>query len=409
MSKENKPDRDLDNLEHQHNQLKDELRTARAKIEQYQQIFDLLPEYIFGIDENGKYLLANKRLADELNVPHGEMEGKMDYEVISNEEELNTHRDIREKVLSTGKPIYIPEFLATNRHGEKIPVEIRRIPYIDTVTGMRAVLGTASDITERKRIEQELFDKRCMENDIQIARTIQQGLLPGTNPSIPCFEIAGWNQPADDTGGDYYDWLELPGNQFAFTIADASGHGIGPALMAAVCRAYMRASHAMGEDLENMMTKVNNLLADDLKDGRFITAVVAILDTNEKLLNVYSAGHAPLFFYNAKNDEVEIWDADDIPLGIETRHQSVSPRKIQFDIGDMFVLLTDGFFSLGSFASDSECIGHISSLIHQHNEESSQELINILYRELSRDSNSAQQSDDLTAVVLKCQSDSLSS
>ena len=337
----------FDGLELQYNKLMYEHRKLKAKVEQYQQILDLLPEYIFGIDENGKYLLANKRLADEFNVPLSEMEGKMDYEVIADTEELNSHRKMRQIVLDTNEPVHIPEFLATNRDGKKIPVEIRRIPYVDNISGLRAVLGTAIDISERKQVEKELFEKKSLEKDIEIARSIQQDLLPDNDPVIKDFEIAGWNQPADDTGGDYYDWLELPNNELAFTIADASGHGVGPALMAAVCRAYMRASHAIGERLGAMMTNVNNLLTDDLKNGRFITAVVGILNPSTKTLDIYSAGHAPLFFYKADEGLVETMGADDIPLGIEKKTQQVNPRIIKFNPGDLFVMVTDGFFSLG--------------------------------------------------------------
>ena len=403
MSDKNKTKENFDLLERQYNKLLYEHRVLKARLEQYQQIFDLLPEYIFGIDENGQYLLANKQLADEFNVPVNEMEGKMDYEVIADEEELKSHQQMREKVLATGEPVYIPEFLATNRDGNKIPVEIRPIPYVDSVTGLSAVLGTTMEITERKRIEKELIKKKNMEKDIEIARAIQQGLLPDSEPVIEGFEISGWNQPADDTGGDYYDWLELPEGELAFTIADASGHGVGPALMAAVCRAYMRASHAGGEKLESMMANVNNLLADDLKDGRFITAVVGILYPQKHTLDIYSAGHAPLFFYNAAKDIVETWGADDIPLGIEKKSKKVSPRTVTFSPGDLFVMLTDGFFSLGlPDESEKVIIEKIKSTIYEYHSLVPKDFISSIYDKLNHASNNSIQQDDLTAVVLKC-------
>jgi serine phosphatase RsbU (regulator of sigma subunit) len=74
-----------------------------------------------------------------------------------------------------------------------------------------------------------------LEHDLGVARSIQQSLLPGTMPLIKGFEIAGWNQPADQTGGDYYDWQLLPDGKVVVALADVTGHGIGPALLASVC------------------------------------------------------------------------------------------------------------------------------------------------------------------------------
>src|SRR6185503_4643035 len=79
-------------------------------------------------------------------------------------------------------------------------------------------------------------------HDLDIARSIQQNLLPTKSPGMDQFEVAGWNQPADQTGGDYFDWQELPDGRFAISLGDATGHGIGPALVMASCRAYARAS-----------------------------------------------------------------------------------------------------------------------------------------------------------------------
>ena len=79
-------------------------------------------------------------------------------------------------------------------------------------------------------------------HDIDIARSIQHGLLPASPPQLEHFDVAGWNQPANQTGGDYFDWQLLPDGQLAISVGDATGHGIGPALVSTLCRAYARAS-----------------------------------------------------------------------------------------------------------------------------------------------------------------------
>ncbi len=106
-----------------------------------------------------------------------------------------------------------------------------------------------------------------IERDLSAAQTIQRALLPRCAPNIAGFDIAGWNRPADQTGGDYYDWQMLPDGNWIITLADVSGHGIGPALVTAACRAYMRASSVHDGDLASLTTRINRLLIDDLPRG----------------------------------------------------------------------------------------------------------------------------------------------
>ena len=85
----------------------------------------------------------------------------------------------------------------------------------------------------------------AIQHDLEVARSIQQSLLPKGRPQIVGFDIAGWNQPADDTGGDYFDWTTLPSGRVVVSLADVTGHGIGPALLAAVCHAYARSNFSI--------------------------------------------------------------------------------------------------------------------------------------------------------------------
>ncbi|HZZ43809.1 MAG TPA: SpoIIE family protein phosphatase, partial [Tepidisphaeraceae bacterium] len=154
-----------------------------------------------------------------------------------------------------------------------------------------------------------------MEYDLNIARSIQMGLLPQGKLKVEGYDIAGWSRPAEQTGGDYYDWVELPGGKWMFTIADATGHGIGPALLVAACRAYVRAVALRGDSLEGMVRRVDELIAADVPAGRFITAAVAVLEAGENRVSLYSAGQAPIYFYSAGRGRVESLEADQPPLG----------------------------------------------------------------------------------------------
>ncbi len=401
MAKKN-PNEELSNLEHQYNKLMHEFRDLKSHIEQYQQILDILPEFIFGFDEDGKCLIANKSFAAVYGTTVNEMVGKFDYEFTPSSVDLKSHQAIRAKVLETGEPIYIPEIEIVDAEGNKRLAEIRRIPYANVRSGIKAVLGTAGNISERKHIEKELLAKELIEEDLKIARNIQKGLLPPNNPTIEGFELTGFNQPADATGGDYYDWLRLPDDRYVIMLADATGHGVGPALMVAVCRAYMRASHASGQSLEAVMLRVNNLLTEDMQEGRFITAVVGILNPKDKTIELYSAGHAPIFIYRADNKMIEMSDADDMPLGIVEKTKPVNSRILKLSSGDQLILITDGFYEWTNQDGEQYGIKRLKSAITSLSSKSPDNLIKGLYQYVEEFVQGTKQSDDLTAVVLKC-------
>jgi Stage II sporulation protein E (SpoIIE) len=203
----------------------------------------------------------------------------------------------------------------------------------------RHVIAALAEAETRRKLDR-------IEYDLNIARSIQMGLLPKRPPSVKGYDIAGWSQPAEQTGGDYYDWLELPGGKILFTIADATGHGIGPALLVAACRAYFRAIAVHDDPLEEIAQQVDALIAVDVPDGRFITAAIALLDPTEHRLSLYSAGHAPLYHYSATTNQVTSLDADQPPLGCWPKEDNPlsMARIIPLSPGDSLVLVTDGFF-----------------------------------------------------------------
>jgi hypothetical protein len=129
----------------------------------------------------------------------------------------------------------------------------------------------------RKHLEAALHEAEIqrqlkeVEHDMGIARSIQQSLLPTSSPEIDGMEISGWNLPADATGGDYFDWKRMRDGRLVITLADVTGHGIGPALLASVCRAYARSSFDTQDDLLNAMQRINQYFGEDLPAGSFAT------------------------------------------------------------------------------------------------------------------------------------------
>jgi len=241
-----------------------------------------------------------------------------------------------------------------------------------------------------------------LEHDLGVARSIQRSLLPTVAPQIEGFEIAGWNQPADQTGGDYYDWYALADGKVLVALADVTGHGLGPALLASVCRAYARANFTTGGiGLLSAMERVNSLLARDLKEGRFVTFVTAVCGPGSSHVQLLSAGHGPLLLYFLKEDRFEEKGAQGVPLGISPSLGSEPPLTIELNPGDILLLATDGFFEWANAQGEQFETTRVKNTIRASRDKPANEIISALYRAVVEFSGGTKQQDDLTAVVIK--------
>ncbi len=263
---------------------------------------------------------------------------------------------------------------------------------------------TANLRSHIERLSEERAGREKIERDLDLAREIQHGLLPKEPPVTPGFEVAGWNRPADKTGGDYFDWLELGDERTIFTLADVTGHGIGPALIVAVCRAYMRAAASTGHaSLSEAVARANELLSVDIPEGRFVTAAIGVLSCETATLELISAGQAPLLFYESASRRVHCWPANEIPLGVASGLAFDESRTIAFAPGDVLVLTTDGFMEWQNAEGEQFGTARLEAFLAEHHALPPAELIERLHETVLEHAGGVEQNDDLTALVIRKQ------
>jgi len=240
-----------------------------------------------------------------------------------------------------------------------------------------------------------------VQHDLDIARSIQQSLLPRVRPRLAGFEVAGWNHSADATGGDYFDWKQLPDGRLVVTMADVTGHGIGPALLASICRAYSRASFNVEDGLPTTLQRINQSFGEDLTNGSFATFVAVICQAGNDQVQVFSAGHGPLLAYSSRTNRFEEILPQSIPLGLMPNLEVDPPKLLELQPGDLLLLITDGFFEWANPAGEEFGTERLSETIRRVSHLPPEEIIAELYSAVLTFANGSKQRDDLTAVVIK--------
>lgn len=284
--------------------------------------------------------------------------------------------------------------------------ELRRLVDSDrTETGELAhsFLAMRSQLVEHVRTLTEVTaEKERMSSQLNIARRIQRGLLPTTAPTVPGFEIAGWSEAADQTGGDYYDWSLTPDGQLIVTIADVTGHGIGPAIMASVCRAYARATLRGSAPLTSLLEQLNRLVHADTRGEQFVTFLAGVLDPAERTMLVASAGHGPVLLHRADGSPIEELATQGVPLGIMDDMSMDPVSVVRFSPGDVLLLISDGFFEWMDVQGQQFGIERLADALRSAASLPPSEIIESIHRAVVEFTAGTEQPDDMTAVVVKC-------
>src|SRR6185503_18239913 len=229
------------------------------------------------------------------------------------------------------------ETMGLRKDAVEIPIEVS---FTDMeLNGERRFVGFIRDITERKRAERELQENQ---EQFRVAREIQQRLFPKGAPQLPGYDIAGVSYPAEATGGDYFDYLPMLNDRLGIILGDVTGHGVGPALLMAETRAYLRVLTGRREDVGEILTRANGVLAEDVGTERFVTLFMARLDPATRLLAYASAGHPTAYLLDASGKIKTMLPRTGVPLGIRPDTEYVSSPEIPLEPGDIFLVLTDG-------------------------------------------------------------------
>ncbi|NIT56559.1 MAG: SpoIIE family protein phosphatase, partial [Aliifodinibius sp.] len=340
--------------------------------------------------KNGVIEYANQAIEKMTDYRIEEIIGQTPRIFKSGHHNRNFYRKLWNTILS-GKP-FKSTIANKKKNGELYWVQNTITPMKDPEGNITSFVSVMKDITELKRQqERELL--------LNVASEIQQGLY-NSNISIPGFDIAGANYPADATSGDYYDIIPTQDGHFWIAMGDVCGHGIGSALIMAETRAYLRAFTKTESDPGKVLTLLNEELVADLNPYHYVTLILAKIDTNRHVLEYAGAGHVPAFVLNASGEVVNVLRSEGIPLGFKSGELFHKNESIEITPNNILVFLTDGVTE--AHTTDFKEFGakRAISVIKRYRQSDSSEIIKHLYTEIRRFIHN-NQDDDITALLCK--------
>jgi sigma-B regulation protein RsbU (phosphoserine phosphatase) len=250
-----------------------------------------------------------------------------------------------------------------------------------------------------------LIERERMQLSLNLAKEVQQNLLPKENLKVNGFDISGKSVYCDETGGDYYDFISIGDNNkqvIGVAIGDVSGHGIPSALLMASVRSSLRQRASLPGTIAKIISDVNRQLVKDVEDsGQFMTMFFLTLDTASRQLEWVRAGHDPGFVYDPGSDSFSELGGSGIALGVDAEWIYEDYKKTDFSNGQIIFLSTDGIWEARN--KKGEMLGKepILNAIRQNSSSDAGQIVDAIFAILYKFIGDAKIEDDITSVVIK--------
>ncbi|HEX4129053.1 MAG TPA: SpoIIE family protein phosphatase [Pirellulales bacterium] len=231
----------------------------------------------------------------------------------------------------------------------------------DDLDVLASVACQAAVAVENAQLHEAAMDRRALERDLHLAHIVQQGILPSAPPRVPGYEFFDYYDPAQQVGGDYFDYVSLPNGRLAVILADVSGKGVPAALLMAKLSSEARYCLVSEADPASAMNRLNAVFQRGGWEDRFVTTIMAVLDLNQNEITIANAGHmAPLLRHADGRVEAIGDDCAGVPLGVDadcTYHQFCC----KLEPGDLLTVFTDGISEAMNERGDLYSIDRLES------------------------------------------------
>jgi sigma-B regulation protein RsbU (phosphoserine phosphatase) len=272
--------------------------------------------------------------------------------------------------------------------------------------GDRRTLGLfanqAAIALENARLHLRALEQERLEREMHVAAEIQRRILPKGPLLVPGFQLIGWNRPAREVGGDYYDMFPTRGGRIGLVVGDVSGKGIPAALMVSTLHSALRLLLDQTELGPALLERLNRHILESSMPNKFITMLLAEVNPRISTLRYMNAGHNPGFLLRTHRDggHVDELPSGGVPLGLlpGSRYQM---RELSLEPGDLLCLYSDGITEAES--PDEEEFGNdrLIDVLRRHREAPLAEVLDAIRREVGEHTQGRPQGDDQTLLLLR--------
>jgi sigma-B regulation protein RsbU (phosphoserine phosphatase) len=265
-------------------------------------------------------------------------------------------------------------------------------------------IGYTGDVINE--MTEGLKERQRLRRSLNLAMEVQQNFMPKSDPEVSGLDIAGTSIYCEETGGDYYDYLNIGSNgegKIGVVVGDVSDHGIQSALLMTAARAFLRQRASLSSDLDRIVYDVNKQISHDVEDsGRFMTLFFSEIDRRKNKIRWVRAGHDPAMIYDPESNRFKELNGSGLPLGV---FDNSIYKQLEHAIrpGQIILIGTDGIWE--SHNPRGEMFGKtkFKDIIRSYAELPAKEIIGKVISALEEFSRPLQKEDDVTLVIVKVQ------
>lgn len=267
---------------------------------------------------------------------------------------------------------------------------------------LSTVAAQAAIVIENSRLHKSELEKEKFEEELSLARRIQQGLLPKESPEISGLDIAGISIPALTVGGDYYDFIQIDPHKLLVVIADVSGKGMPAALYMSKVQGMVQLAAHMYSSPKEMLKNVNKRIFEGIERRSFITMILALFDTKKKRVRICRAGHNKALI--GLNGKLKFLEGGGIGLGLERGplfDNELEEINLPLKRESLFFFYTDGLTEAMNRQGKEFGEATVSKLVKEKRALDAEHLQRVVVTAAEEFQGEAEQHDDVTVVVVK--------
>ena len=265
-----------------------------------------------------------------------------------------------------------------------------------------AAANQAGISIENARLYKTEVEKQKIERDLDLARKIQQGLLPQCIPNMNGLDICGEMIPAMQVGGDYYDLIQLSPSELFVVVGDVSGKGLSASLYMTKIQTMIKISCTQNKSPKEILVDINRRIYEELDKSWFVTITLALFDLKNNTLKFCRAGHMPVVM--ASNGTVQSYRTQGLGVGIEKGivfEKSLIEEEVKLSPGQIYAFFTDGVTEAMNESNELFGDDKLNAILKNKSKTRSAEIVNEIWHSVKSFRGEAEINDDMTMVVVK--------